>query len=110
MGTFRAFIQLVAITMLVLQLLLPAIAHAHTLASIETASQLTSCLDHDDSSHLPDNREHSDDRCYLDTPFDRTLSSTTETVTFIGRLVPTDSSRLLEGYPRRIYIPPRQLS
>jgi len=111
----HATIKCVTLVMLVLHLFLPAVAQAHSQMHFHADKLHSSnviCLDADDdrSSHPINDHEHDTTRCLLDTPFDKTHLKSFHVVTVVGKLEPPITGRLLTGYSRSIYIPPRLIT
>ncbi|EHP85364.1 hypothetical protein GeomeDRAFT_2530 [Geobacter metallireducens RCH3] len=113
-------IQAVAMVMVVLHLFLFPLVHAHGLAFVEPGGPHASdivCLatdadaGHDsteDAGHDSTGDHHgSSGICHPDTPFVVTHSQSHAVTQLIVELSPSYAGRLLLGYPRPLYIPPR---
>jgi hypothetical protein len=109
----RVTIKAVAIVALVLHLFLPAVVHARSLALFEADKLHNSvlvCLEDDDNSHdSTDSQEHDTRCCHLDSPFDITHLRLLDVAPAVNnRLASPITGRLLPGYSKLIYFPPRQ--
>ncbi|WP_246560115.1 hypothetical protein [Geobacter grbiciae] len=105
-------IQAVAMVMVVLHLFLFPLVHAQGLAFVEPGGPHASdivCLATDvDAGHdSTEGHNHNSGICHPDTPFVVTHSQSHAVTLLIMELSPSYAGRLLLGYPRPLYIPPR---
>lgn len=109
----RVTTKAVVVVMLVLHLLQPAYLHAHGLALVEADAGQTqdiACLAADaDAGHgSTDNHQHQAGICQLDSPLEMPDFQTpaVSLVVITGRF--SSTGRLLAGYVRPVYIPPKR--